>query len=97
MPNNVNPVRDHDAALKILNSDVHNYLGKLFCARIFYRSPILNEVETVAIYSTDNLEVMNWAHRKFDHYKELNIPVSVYLNYNFEDSHGDLFNIKECK
>ncbi len=92
---NSNIVKSNDDALRILNNDVHNYLGKLFCARVFFRGPIIDEVETVAIYSTDNYEVINWAHRKFDKYKEMNIPVAIYLNYNFEDSYGDLFKIKE--
>ncbi len=82
---------------KILLSDSVEFQGKLLCARVFFRGPLTDAIETVAIYSTEGHEVRTWIDNKIRFYKEHNMPFAAYLNYCFEDAAGELFKNEECK
>ena len=83
-------VKNREEALKIVDNDVKEFFGKLFSARIFFRGPIIKDVETVAIFSQDAAECMMWIENKTKFYRKAEIPFVVYSNYEYYDSEGTL-------
>ena len=83
-------VKNREEALKIVDNDIKEFFGKLFSARIFFRGPIIKDVETVAIFSQDAAECMMWIENKIKFYRKAKIPFVVYSNYEYYDSEGTL-------
>ena len=83
-------VKNREEALRVVANDVKEFSGKLFSARIFFRSSIIEDVETVAIFSQDAAECMMWIENKTKFYRKAEIPFVVYSNYQYYDSEGTL-------
>ena len=77
-----------DEARLVIDNDANNFDHKLFCARIFKRDLLSEEIVTYAMYSDEPVTLMMWLDHEKQNMQKLSTDYVVCYNYRFDSSYG---------